>query len=76
LIGEIRNAAPDKAVVVYPNSGESYDVASNSWCGDASADASGETLRAWRAAGARIIGGCCRIGPRQIAGIRESLATQ
>lgn len=76
LIGEIRGAAPDKAVIVYPNSGESYDVASNSWFGEASADPSGDAPGSWRDAGARIIGGCCRIGPRQIAGIRNSLTRQ
>ena len=71
LIGEARRAAPDKAIVVYPNSGESYCVADNSWSGDA---AEGFDAVAWWRAGARIIGGCCRTGPRDIAGIRQQLA--
>jgi homocysteine S-methyltransferase len=73
LIGEITKSAPDKAVVVYPNAGETYDVSSNSWFGDASPAAFAECAQRWRAAGARIIGGCCRIGPQQVAALREGL---
>jgi homocysteine S-methyltransferase len=74
LIGEIRSAAPGKTVVVYPNSGETYDVASNAWSGDASPAACAGFAKSWRDAGAGIIGGCCRIGPRQVAAIRDALA--
>jgi homocysteine S-methyltransferase len=74
LIREIRGAAPHKTVVVYPNSGETYDVASNTWSGDASPAACAGFAKSWRDAGAGIIGGCCRIGPEQIAAIRDSLA--
>jgi len=73
LIGEIKKAAPDKAIVVYPNAGETYDVLSNSWFGDASPAAFAEFAQQWQAAGARIIGGCCRIGPQQVAALREGL---
>lgn len=73
LIGEIRKAAPDKAIVVYPNAGETYDVSTNAWFGDASPAACAEDGKRWRAAGAKIIGGCCRIGPRQVAALREGL---
>ncbi|HZW59489.1 MAG TPA: homocysteine S-methyltransferase [Woeseiaceae bacterium] len=73
LIGEIRAAAPAKAVVVYPNSGETYDSATNAWSGDASTAACADFARDWHAAGARLIGGCCRIGPRQIAAMHHGL---
>lgn len=76
LIGEIRAAAPGKAVVVYPNSGETYDAAANSWSGDASLAACAESAREWRRAGASLIGGCCRIGPEQIEAIVRSLSAQ
>ena len=36
LIAELRSAAPDKAVVVYPNSGEVYRSQDNSWHGTVS----------------------------------------
>jgi homocysteine S-methyltransferase len=73
LIREVRRAVPDKAVVVYPNSGERYDARDNSWHGTVSpldcAVAAGE----WRAAGATLIGGCCRMGPAHIAAIHRAL---
>jgi homocysteine S-methyltransferase len=73
LVGEIRRAAPGKAVVAYPNSGERYDARDNSWHGTVTpldcAAAAGE----WHAAGATLIGGCCRMGPPHIAAIRRAL---
>lgn len=73
LIGEIRQAAPEKAIVVYPNSGETYEVKDNSWHGsDSSIDCAEESL-AWLNAGAKMIGGCCRVGPEHITAIRDSL---
>jgi homocysteine S-methyltransferase len=75
LIGEIRAAAPDKAIVVYPNSGERYHAATNSWSGDASAAGFATYAEDWRNAGARLIGGCCRVGPQQIAAVHACLAT-
>jgi homocysteine S-methyltransferase len=69
LIGEIRMAAPDKAVVVYPNSGETYEVEDNSWRGTASPTDWAVETSAWLNAGAKIVGGCCRVGPEQIIAI-------
>lgn len=74
LIAEIRAAAPGKAVVVYPNSGETYDAATNTWNGDASLSACAESAREWQRAGASVIGGCCRIGPEQIEAIHQALS--
>jgi homocysteine S-methyltransferase len=73
LIGEIRQAAPDKAIVVYPNSGETYEVEDNSWHGNLSPFQCEDDLNVWLNAGAKIVGGCCRIGPKHIAALRESL---
>ena len=73
LIGELKSVSPDKAIIVYPNSGETYASKTNTWHGTVSpvecADASVE----WRNAGATIIGGCCRMGPQHIAAMREQL---
>jgi homocysteine S-methyltransferase len=55
--------ATSKPIVVYPNSGESYDAGSYSWHGDSSCAAFGEQAQHWDAAGARVIGGCCRTTP-------------
>ncbi|MBC9727425.1 homocysteine S-methyltransferase [Streptomyces sp. TRM68367] len=62
-----------KPVVVYPNSGESWDAGARTWSGRSTFTA--EQVKAWRDAGARLIGGCCRVGPDAIAGIARTLAT-
>ncbi|MFL4907814.1 homocysteine S-methyltransferase [Streptomyces sp. MMS24-I2-30] len=60
-----------KPVVAYPNSGESWDAAARAWDGRATFAA--ERVSAWRDAGARLIGGCCRVGPRTVASIARTL---
>lgn len=62
---EIAAGITGKPVVVYPNSGEEWDAAARSWRGRSTFDP--ERVRAWRDAGARLIGGCCRVGPERIA---------
>ncbi len=56
-----------KPVVVYPNSGETWDAGARTWTGRSSF-APGQ-LHGWQRAGARLIGGCCRVGPEAITGI-------
>jgi homocysteine S-methyltransferase len=73
LIGELRAGAPGKAVVVYPNSGENWQAGDNRWHGVANGVDHGVAARAWREAGARVIGGCCRVTPAHISGIRKAL---
>ncbi|WP_327656826.1 homocysteine S-methyltransferase [Streptomyces sp. NBC_00483] len=60
-----------KPVVVYPNSGEEWDAEARAWTG--SATSAPEQVTAWRDAGARLIGGCCRVGPSAVAGIAAAL---
>ncbi|GLV74133.1 homocysteine S-methyltransferase [Streptomyces hygroscopicus] len=62
---EIAADTTDKPVVVYPNSGEEWDATARSWRGRATFDPGRVT--AWHDAGARLIGGCCRVGPERIA---------
>lgn len=63
---------PATPVVVYPNSGEVWDAASRTWHGDATATFA--DVDAWLGAGARLIGGCCRTTPEDIAGLAGRLA--
>lgn len=65
------HAATSKPILVYPNSGERYDAGSFSWHGEASCDAFGEQARQWHAAGAQVIGGCCRTTPEHIRSVAE-----
>lgn len=62
-------ALTDKPLVVYPNSGEEYDVQSKSWHSAPSGCALHDKLDEWRRAGARLIGGCCRTTPQDIAAL-------
>jgi homocysteine S-methyltransferase len=72
LIAELR-AAIRVPIIVYPNSGERYDRASRRWTGPRDpADFARAALR-WRAAGASILGGCCRTGPEHVRLMREAL---
>jgi homocysteine S-methyltransferase len=72
LIREIRRATT-KPIIVYPNSGESYDPATKTWLGETDCDAFGAQARDWYAAGAQIIGGCCRTTPEHIRAIRGGI---
>jgi len=72
LIGELKNV-PHKPIVVYPNSGEGWDAKNRRWTGTSSAAEFGHLAREWAAAGAQVIGGCCRTGPEHIRAIREAL---
>lgn len=66
LIRQIRQHTA-KPIVVYPNTGETYDAVTKTWHG--SPTPYGDFVRAWYAAGARLIGGCCRTTPDDIRGI-------
>lgn len=67
----VASAASGKPVVAYPNSGEVWDGATRRWSGRP--DFSPGAVRRWVAAGARLVGGCCRVGPAQIAAVRAAL---
>lgn len=71
LIEKVRSGAPDKAVVVYPNSGETYNA--GSWSGTSGDIDPATSAKAWFSAGAMLIGGCCRTRPAHIKAIREAL---
>ncbi len=60
-------AGTSKAVVVYPNSGEQWDGKSHDWHGSAYQNSLAALAPQWISAGARLVGGCCRVGPQEIA---------
>ncbi|MFD3374750.1 MULTISPECIES: homocysteine S-methyltransferase [unclassified Streptomyces] len=62
-----------KPVVVYPNSGETWDAEARAWTGRSTFTP--EQVGGWERAGARLIGGCCRVGPTAITAIAEALAS-
>ncbi|MFG2639331.1 homocysteine S-methyltransferase [Streptomyces sp. NPDC048362] len=68
---EIAARVTGKPVVVYPNSGEAWDADARAWTGRSTFDTG--QVEAWRAAGARLIGGCCRVGPPTITELASTL---
>ncbi|OSP43352.1 homocysteine S-methyltransferase [Streptomyces sp. 13-12-16] len=62
-----------KPVVVYPNSGEAWDAGARAWTGRSTFSAG--RVKGWRESGARLIGGCCRVGPGTIASVASALRT-
>ena len=56
----------NKPILVYPNSGETYNAENNDWKGNRVYESFGEEAKEWYNAGARLIGGCCRTTPEDI----------
>jgi homocysteine S-methyltransferase len=68
------HAVTDKPLVAYPNRGEVWDAVRRGWViGDGEGGGLATMAGAWIAAGARLLGGCCRTTPAQIAGLAEVL---
>ncbi|WP_030206916.1 homocysteine S-methyltransferase [Streptomyces sp. NRRL S-87] len=63
--------ATGKPVVAYPNDGSVWDAATGVW--HAPAAPAPWPVSAWRRAGARLIGGCCRVTPDDIAALAPRL---
>jgi len=63
--------APGIPLLAYPNTGEQWDAATRTWRGATAplADAAPD----WVAAGARLVGGCCRSTPADIAAIAAAV---
>ena len=66
--------ASGKPVIAYPNSGESWDAETRSWTGTSTdAGFNRAAIQSWLDAGARMIGGCCRVGPTTISEVARQL---
>ncbi len=64
-------ASAGKPLIAYPNSGEGWDAAARRWTGTPGLPA--DDVPAWTAAGARLVGGCCRVGPTDIAALAAAV---
>lgn len=62
-------AASGKPGIAYPNSGEGWDATARAWTGRSTFDPT--LVDSWLTAGARLLGGCCRVTPETIAAIAE-----
>jgi len=75
LVTRIRSRTR-KPIVVYPNSGEGWDAAARRWTGAESGRVDAAAAARWQAAGASLIGGCCRVTPDQISLLAASLTVR
>jgi len=57
--------------IAYPNSGQGWDSGTHTWSGTTSYDVG--LAPGWGAAGAAYIGGCCQVGPADIAALVDVL---
>lgn len=67
-------AVTGRPAVVYPNSGEGWDAGARGWTGRGTFDPG--RVRAWTRAGARLVGGCCRVGPDLITELDGRLGSR
>ena len=67
---DLARTVTDRPLVAYPNHGRSWDAASECWIGEGPDDLVA-LVPGWVDAGARLIGGCCGIGPAGIARVAE-----
>jgi homocysteine S-methyltransferase len=64
--------ASGKPGVTYPNRGEGWDADAKTWTGPGAFDPTDVT--GWVAAGAWLVGGCCRVTPADIAAMATALS--
>ena len=62
----VLRAATAKPLVAYPNAGDLYDPVTKTWQSAGEGIGIPELAPSWIAAGARLVGGCCRTRPAQI----------
>lgn len=69
-------ARSKKPLMVYPNRGEGWDAVAKRWIAERGVDEFGSLAQRWFNAGARLIGGCCRTTPTDIAAIAGAFGRQ
>jgi len=65
------SAQPDQNFVIYPNSGRIWDATNKKWMGIQTSAFTLDQITQWQELGARIIGGCCGVGPADIQEINH-----
>lgn len=65
-------AVSGKPAIAYPNRGESWDAVARTWVGDGTGPAA--LAPGWVEAGAKYVGGCCRVSPDDIQALATGVA--
>ncbi len=70
---KIAAAITDKYIIVYRNKGEAYNSDTKTWEPTDNCHLSFvDNAQIWKAAGAKVIGGCCRTSPADIQQLKNS----
>ena len=72
--GLLRRAAraTDLPLVVYPNAGATWDAATGDWSPDGAPTLPTAAVEEWVGLGARLVGGCCGLGPDAVRSIAST----
>ena len=67
--GDVTSALAEASgpLVAYPNSGQGWDAVRRTWTGESAFDAG--AVAGWLDEGARLVGGCCRVGPTDLTAV-------
>ena len=65
----LKSASSMIPFIVYANSGRTWDAAEKKWEGSGDLAFDPQMIQEWRALGASIVGGCCGVGPSDIAAL-------
>jgi len=71
-VEQVRQVCRDLPVVVYPNSGETWDGQRHCWTGE-SGELTAAQLGDWLRLGVVGVGGCCRVDAGMLARLKSSL---
>jgi homocysteine S-methyltransferase len=74
--GDVTTALSDAdgLLVAYPNSGQGWDAVHRTWTGESAFDAG--AVESWLDSGVRLVGGCCRVGPADIAAVAAAVTAR
>ena len=72
LISILKRKLKNKKIIIYPNSGEIYDGKNKNWIGNNNRTFE-SYIDEWLNLGVDILGGCCRVGPKEIKKIKDKI---
>jgi homocysteine S-methyltransferase len=67
------SAVTQKAIIVYPNAGQTWNAITRRWEGPRDIDGWTTYCQEWWKAGARLIGGCCQTTPGHIRRLADEM---
>ena len=65
---------PGLALLAYPNAGRTWDAAGECWQGEGASTLPDDVVAGWAGAGARLVGGCCGLGPDAVRAVAGTTA--